>query len=226
MKYIIGNWKMKLNLKETYLWVDHFNKVASDPENQSAMEKTSVMLAPTFLYVPLLKESLNPQVKLGSQDVSPFEKGSHTGEVGAFQIREFCTFAIMGHSERKEPQELVLKKIEAAQKHGLIPVVCFIDIEDAKKYYREGIILAWEDPVNISAEGVYKEYDTSEISDRLQEIKNSLPKEAEVIYGGSVNRKNIQKLATIDSVCGILAGQASTEADHFMDLIRISADLS
>ena len=65
----------------------------------------------------------------GAQDVSAHDSGAYTGEVsGAFLAALDCAYVIIGHSERRtyhhETDAVVNAKVLAAQRHGLVPVVC------------------------------------------------------------------------------------------------------
>ena len=68
-------------------------------------------------------------VAWGAQDVSVHARGAYTGEVSAAMLREFgCTYAIVGHSERRqyhgESDDLVARKAVSALAGGLTPIVC------------------------------------------------------------------------------------------------------
>lgn len=68
-------------------------------------------------------------VAWGAQDVSEHAQGAYTGEVSAAMLADFgCRYAIVGHSERRsyygDSDEIVAAKFEAAQKAGIIPILC------------------------------------------------------------------------------------------------------
>lgn len=144
--------------------------------------------------------------------------------MGGFQIKEFCTYAIVGHSERKEDKETVIKKRDMCLTEGITPIVCFVDPDHIKDYYKEGVIIAWEDPKNISKNGVYHAEKTDHIEEITKEIRKMLPKDAVLIYGGSVNEQNIGEISKIRSLDGVLVGNASLEPKTFADIIVAYAD--
>jgi triosephosphate isomerase len=220
MKYVIANWKMTMDLALVGEWFETYKKA----QNQLGIsfKKTLPIIAPSFVHIPyafLETESIK-EVKLASQDISHYEKGSHTGESGAFQIKDFCKYCIIGHSERRDSTEIVLRKRDLAMREGLTPIMCFVSLEEALKYYLPGIILAWEDPAFISGGGQYKEKPIDEVQKAIEKLRKSLPKEAVLLYGGSVNKVNISDLACLDLLDGVLVGQASLDPMHFLEIIK------
>ena len=81
----------------------------------------------TMIY---LKTSIDisKKVYIGAQNGHPAKNGAFTGEISPAMVKEFCKYAILGHSERRqyfgETDETVNKRVLAAQKHGIIPIVC------------------------------------------------------------------------------------------------------
>jgi len=220
MKYMIANWKMNMNFEDLTRWVGEFSQY-----KDSITDNVEVILAPSLVHIPAIFElSQKTSLKLSSQDISLEEKGAHTGETGGFQVKEFCTYAIVGHSERKEDKETVIKKRDVCLKESITPIVCFTNPEHIKEYYKDGVIIAWEDPKNISKNGVYHAEKTDHIEEITKEIRKMLPKGAILIYGGSVNEKNIEEIAKIDSLDGVLVGNASLDPKTFADIIVAYAD--
>jgi triosephosphate isomerase (TIM) len=215
MKYIIANWKMNMDLRAITLWYEEFEKnfPVKNPD-------CKIIIAPSFVHVPLLKEFPDNSLEIATQDVSQNEKGAHTGDVGVFQIKEFCRYSLVGHSERKEPMDTVIKKRDLCLKENIIPIVCFKDLKDVVKVWIKGTLLAWEDPQNISVNGVYKDKDPKDIEKGVAQIRKLIPAEAALIYGGSVNEKNIQNLVKIDGLDGVLVGNASLDPKHFTEIIK------
>lgn len=214
MKYIIANWKMNMSMGDILKWEEQFDL-------KDSLEKVKIIVAPSQPHLlPVAEMFKNTAIETASQDVSLEKKGAHTGETGAFQIKEICAYSIVGHSERKEPASKVIKKIKRCSENGIIPIVCFVEPEKIKKYIKPGVIFAWEDPANISKEGVYKEKDPQEIIEGVKEIRKILPKNEPLIYGGSVNRQNVGNLVNIDGLDGVLAGNASLDPEHFAEIVR------
>ena len=215
MKYIIANWKMNMDLYQVETWLSEFGRLI---EGRSFSNK--IIIAPAAIH--LFKSSAFcdlHSLSCASQDVSLHEKGAHTGDIGAFGIKDFCKYSIVGHSEREESQGTVIEKRDLCLKQKITPIVCFVKMEDHILFYKDGALLAWEDPKNISKDGVYREKDPSEIFGTYEYFKDKLPK-IPIIYGGSVNRDSVKELVNIENLGGILVGNASLDPKHFLDLIE------
>jgi triosephosphate isomerase len=216
MKYIIANWKMNMDLENLTKWVAEFSEFQN-----TITPNIEVIIAPSFIHIPFIFEL--PQknlLKLSSQDSSSEGKGAHTGDVGAFQIKEFCKYAIIGHSERKESKKAVVKKRDLILKEGVMPIICFINPKDLRELYSENCVFAWEDPKSISKNGIYNAKSTSEIEKSVKEIRKKIPEHAVLLYGGSVNENNIKGISKIEKLDGVLVGNASLEPKTFADIIR------
>jgi triosephosphate isomerase len=213
MKYVIANWKMNMNTSDIDNWFKDFSKESTN--------NVEVIIAPSTIHVPLLRtiEKFYP-FKLAAQNVSLKPKGAHTGFVGAFQLKEFCVYSIIGHSERCETKETVLKKRDICLENGITPIVCFMESGDAGEYFTKGVILAKEDPKNISIEGKYRDEAPQQVKEDFEKIRGLIPNDAIVVYGGSVNRQNAAQLFNITGLDGVLVGNASLDPRHFTDIIK------
>lgn len=203
---------MNFNSKQIDAWVNEFKDLIS-----AGFEDLEIILAPSFLHMGIVKKS---GFFLAAQDVSLYDEGAHTGETGAFQLKEYCKYCIIGHSERNESVVEILKKRDQCLKNNIVPIVCFSNFEDVSKFHVQGVILAWEDPDAISKDETYRAKDINEIKKDFSKIRNLLPKEAVVIYGGSVNFDNILGLAKIPDLDGVLVGHASLDPTHFHNLCK------
>ena len=136
---IAGNWKMHMTAKEAADLAAAMRK-GLDPDL-----KHEVLLAPTFTALHAVNAVLGgSKIFLSSQDVCWEEKGAFTGAVSPSQLKDAgCTHAIIGHSERRkvflETDEVVNKKMKAAIKAGLVPVLCIgetLEERESQKTYR------------------------------------------------------------------------------------------
>ena len=128
MKYIIGNWKMNLSLKEARdltLGTIQFLK-------ERPLSSLSCMISPPFPFLDQLHHLIlqeQSSLSLVSQDVSAHEKGAYTGEVSAHHLKEFGVKGVLiGHSERRlyhhETSPLLLQKTFQCLSNDLIPILC------------------------------------------------------------------------------------------------------
>lgn len=219
MKYFIANWKMNMDLGDINTWIKTFTHSPLFT-NMEALNNIEVILCPSNAHILFIKHVADIfHLKTGIQDISQYDKGAHTGETGAFQMKDLAEYCILGHSERKETSDIVEIKRGLCLKYGIKPITCFRNIEDLSGLSQENSILAWEDPNNISQDGKYREKDSGEIEEGIKEIIKNTPPTAEILYGGSVNRDNVKKINNINGIKGILIGNASLDPNHFADII-------
>jgi triosephosphate isomerase len=89
-----------------------------------------VVLFPSFPLLPAVAAALaGSEVTLGAQDLHPADRGAHTGDVSGPQVLDAgCRWVLCGHSERRrdhaESDELIARKVAAAIRHGLAPLLC------------------------------------------------------------------------------------------------------
>lgn len=215
-KYIVANWKQNKNLKEIANWLEIYKSQAP-----ALSSDINVIVCPSFPHLSFLKENSDATLlSVGTQDVSEYPAGSHTGSVGAEQVKDFCTYSIIGHSERSEDRALVNKKRDLCLENHITPIICFVSVVDAIHSAVPGVILAMEDPTNISKNGVYNVQNPTAIEESLNEVKSKLSIEVPLLYGGSVNKDNVPSLGAIDILNGILVGHASLDALHFIKLVQ------
>src|SRR5215208_3059216 len=120
---VAGNWKMNTTVAEAR---DLVNTMSAPLRGIADVEK---VLCPPYISLMAIASSLEgTNIGLGAQDMHWEEKGAFTGEVAPNMIKEFCQYVIIGHSERRtyfgETDETVNRKVGAAIKFGLTPIVC------------------------------------------------------------------------------------------------------
>jgi triosephosphate isomerase (TIM) len=172
---------------------------------------------------------------------------------GAFLSKLGCTYVVVGHSERRtyhnEGDALVAAKAAAAVKHGLIPIVCIgehLEVREAGEHLdhcaeqlrgslaglsAEQIakaVIAYEPVWAIGTGRVASASDAQEVCKAVrQELANlASPQVADgvrVLYGGSVNAKNIADIVAQDDVDGALVGGASLDGEQFAAICAITA---
>jgi triosephosphate isomerase len=248
MKYkhalVIGNWKLNpgTNLEAKNLFADIRKKVAKD-------KKATVVVAPPFIFIPELAKAKNDKVLLGAQDVHFEERGACTGQTGAVMLTEFGVgYVIIGHSERRalgETDSQVNKKIHAALKRKLVPVVCigekkrdsqgqfFNDVAEQIKALIQGLTPAQLQKVVIAYEPIWaigtgetataenvKEMQIFIVSTLTKMLDRKLAEKIRLIYGGSVKESNAKELYEQGGMGGFLVGGASLNAGEFAAIIK------
>lgn len=250
---IAGNWKMNLNHFEAIALVQ---KIAfSLPDKY--FDKVDVTVIPPFTdlrSVQTLVDGDKLRLTYGAQDVSQHDAGAYTGEIsGAFLAKLGCTFAVVGHSERRtyhhEDDALVAAKAAAALKHGLTPIVCIgeqLEVREAGNHVEFNVnslrgslaglsadqigqvVIAYEPVWAIGTGRVASAADAQEVcaAIRAELAELSSPAVAEtvrVLYGGSVNAKNVGEIVGQADVDGALVGGASLDGEQFATLSAIAA---
>lgn len=226
-------------------------RLASDIKKELTRNTVDVVLAPPFLYIPAVHGVRNGTKKftLGAQNAHWERLGARTGEVSLAMLRGFqVTHVIVGHSERRaegETDEMVNKKIHAAQKAGMIPVVCigekkrdhtghyltFIEkqIREAcaglSKAKLQHFVIAYEPIWAIGTGDTATSEDVHEMKLFIQRVltdiygRNAAMK-VRILYGGSVTAQNAEGLMKEGMVDGFLVGGASLRAEEFVEIIK------
>ncbi|MGY1772094.1 triose-phosphate isomerase [Blastococcus sp. SYSU D00813] len=125
---IAGNWKMHMTHLEAIGLVQKLVFSLKEPQLRAA----EVVVLPPFTAlrsVQTLVAGDKLEVGYGAQDLSLHDSGAYTGEVsGAMLAALACTYVVVGHSERRvlhgEDDAVVAGKVQAAQRHGLVPILC------------------------------------------------------------------------------------------------------
>ncbi len=253
---IAGNWKMNCNHLEAIALVQ---KVAfALPEKY--YDKVEVAVLPPFTDIRSVQTLIDGDklgLRHGAQDLSAHDNGAYTGEVsGAFLAKLGCTYVVVGHSERRqhhgEDDALVNAKVKAAQRHGLVPILCVGESLDVR---REGgqveftlgqltkalegvpltdasaLVVAYEPVWAIGTGEVATPQDAQEVCGavrgRLGELYDpALAAGLRVLYGGSVKASNIASIMTQPDVDGALVGGASIDAAEFASVVRYRQHLT
>ncbi|MDX1643404.1 MAG: triose-phosphate isomerase [Thermoanaerobaculia bacterium] len=236
-----GNWKMHLVSSSAVDYCDALLANDDDP-------RAEVVLFPSFPMLPLVAAKLEGSwAACGAQDLHPEDEGAHTGDVSGLQLRDAgSTWVLCGHSERRhdhgEGDDVVRRKVEAATRHGLMPMICVGETGDERKAGRTlevlerqltaalaaeptGFALAYE-PVWAIGTGETATPETAQeaheflrrcLADRLGDDVAGVRR---IVYGGSVKPDNAASLAAQPDIDGFLVGGASLDPEKFWDIIR------
>lgn len=211
---VIANHKANKNWDETKEWVHEIGR-------ETKHFKGTVILCPSSPFIAAAYEEINLhnfKIKLGVQDISRFEHGSHTGEVAASQIKDIVGYAIIGHSERRDAlaeDDLILQqKVDNAQEADISAIYC-IQNEDTP-IAKNVRIVAYEPPFAI---GTGNPDTIDNISRVAKKVKSDAP--YTFIYGGSVSSVNASKIAAIPGLDGLLVGATnSLNPYRFVEIIK------
>lgn len=244
-KVIAGNWKMNMLPNEAIAFIEQLTPLVKNTENEV------ILCVPyTDLFYSLLTAQ-NTNIKIGAQNMYFEESGAYTGEVSGQMLKCIgVEYVIIGHSERRqyfaETDETVNKKIKAALKNELKPIVCVGETLEQReagkteeiitmqtKLALEGltsqevnkIIIAYEP---IWAIGTGKTATSEDANNSIKAIRNEIANlygsevadKIIIQYGGSVKSSNAKELFTTSDIDGGLVGGASLKADEFAKIVN------
>ena len=247
---IAGNWKMNLTVPEA----DALVRKLAGALPADLHQRVDVAVLPPFPLLAAVRAVLStedPFIMCGGQDLSPHDKGAHTGDVsGPMLCSVGCRYVTVGHSERRtdhhEDDTLVHDKVAAALRHGLTPILCVgegLDVREAGRQVEHtlaqvdaaldgvstgdaaGVVIAYEPVWAIGTGKVATPADAQEVCGAIRERLRSLYDSAvadrvRILYGGSVNAKNVAELMSQPDVDGALGGGASLDSDGFAALCK------
>ncbi len=244
-KVIAGNWKMNMLPNEAIEFIQKLEPLVKDTKNEV------VLCVPyTDLFYSLLTAQ-GTNIKIGAQNMHYEEKGAYTGEVSAEMLKGIgVEYVIIGHSERRayfaETDETVNKKIKAALKNELKPIVCVgesleqrekgetqqiitnqtkLALDGLKPEEVEKVIIAYE-PIWAIGTGKTATADDAETSIHAirEEINKTYGQETSdrviIQYGGSVKSSNSKELFSMPDIDGGLVGGASLDATEFAKIVN------
>ncbi len=244
-KIIAGNWKMNMLPNEAIKCIEELSQLVKDTKNEV------VLCVPYVDLFYALLTAQNTNIKIGAQNMHFEEKGAYTGEISGEMLKSIgVEYVIIGHSERRqyfaETDETVNKKVKAAHKCGLKPIMCVgesleqkeagkttevitnqtrLGLEGLTKEQVENTIVAYEP---IWAIGTGKTATSEDANNSIKEIRSQIAKDygqdtadkVIIQYGGSVKSSNAKELFTTSDIDGGLVGGASLKADEFAKIVN------
>lgn len=245
---IAGNWKMN---KTSFEAVELANSLKRELADISAVD---IVVCPPFTALTEVNDVLlETNIALGAQNLYWEDLGAFTGEVSAPMMKSVgAAYVIVGHSERRqffyETNETVHKKIAAALRHHLTPIVCVGEnlperesnntfsviknqcegsLKGFKPEEMKKMILAYEP---VWAIGTGKTATAAQAQDVHQYIRGLLAQmyseevaaEVRIQYGGSVKPENTAELVSQKDIDGALVGGASLQAESFVKIVKNS----
>jgi triosephosphate isomerase (TIM) len=246
---IVGNWKMNKTASEAVALIRDLR------ERLSESPHADVVIVPPFTALESARNALGPSswIRLGAQDVHWETQGAFTGEVSAPMLRELdCRYVIIGHSERRaffgERDENVRKKVLAALRHGLSPILCVGEsLAEREADRTESVVTAQlsgglagltiQDLATVTiayepiwAIGTGRPATTEQAVAVHRSIRlfmetgwgSNTASAIRILYGGSVTPKNIESLLASDAVDGALVGGACLIPESFATIVLIA----
>ena len=246
---IAGNWKMNTTVSEAIALVNEMRPGLGE------IADVDKVICPPFISLAAVGELIKgSSIKLGAQNIYFEEKGAYTGEISPLMLADLCEFVIIGHSERRhyfnESGDMVNKKIGAALKAGLKPVLCIGEkLEENEAGRTEKVIteqlrasLVGIDDIGsltiayepVWAIGTGKAAIGKQADDTIGLIRHNVAKlydnetaqEVRILYGGSVTAENTVEFIEQPEIDGALVGGASLKANQFVSIVRQTSRLT
>ena len=242
------NWKMNTTVSEAT------ELVKAMRAGLDRIVNIDKVICPPFISLARVGELIKgSSIKLGAQNVYFEEKGAYTGEISPLMLADLCEFVIIGHSERRhyfsETGEIVNKKIMAALKVDLKPILCIgerleeneagrtgeVITEQLKSSlagiaYLNGLVIAYEP---VWAIGTGKAATGKQANETIGLIRRNIAKlynkeiaqGMRILYGGSVTADNIVEFVQQAEIDGALVGGASLKAGQFLGIVRQTSEI-
>jgi triosephosphate isomerase len=244
---VVGNWKMHGTQTECVALAREI-----DRNLRKKPAHATVVLAPPYTALDTVKRAFrDSKLAVAAQNSHWEEKGAFTGEVSPAMLRDLgCDFVILGHSERrhifKEDDQTVGRKIVAALRNNLRPIVCVGETLDERRSNRTTAVISRQLRIALKAVG---ENDIGKIEIAYEPVwaigtgQNATPEQVtkvhesirrflvasfgrikgngiRILYGGSVKPENAGILARTQGVNGLLVGGASLTAETFLPIVH------
>jgi triosephosphate isomerase (TIM) len=245
-----GNWKMHCNHLEAIALVQKLAFTLSDKDYTSV----EVAVLPPFTdlrSVQTLIDGDRLKIVYGAQDISAHDTGAYTGEISGLMLSKLgCTYALAGHSERRqyhsEDDALVNTKVKAALRNSITPILCVgepLEIRQASDHVSytisqldgslagvaaeqvAALVIAYEPVWAIGTGEVATPEDAQEMCAAIRERISAIhgtetASGVRILYGGSVKSGNIAPIMAQRDVDGALVGGASLDAGEFAAICR------
>ena len=242
--WIGTSWKMNKILSEAQTFATAL--AAADGTRDPRIQR---FVIPSFTNLREVKAILSESsVKVGAQNMHWADQGAWTGEVSPVMLKDCGADIVeLGHSERREhfgeTDETVGLKVEAAVRHGMIPLVCIgeslaereagratevlaAQVRGAlgklsRDQYAEPILLAYEPIWAIGVNGIpaTSDYADARQAEIIQVAQEVLGRKIPCLYGGSVNPENCEELIQCPHIDGLFIGRSAWNVEGYLDIL-------
>ncbi|MEY4480548.1 MAG: hypothetical protein RLZZ267_1226 [Bacillota bacterium] len=242
---IAGNWKMFKTVSESTAFIN-------DIKGKAEVAGVESVICAPFTNLPALVEAVKgTSIKIGAQNLHFEDNGAFTGEISGVMLADLgVDYVIIGHSERRqyfaETDEIVNKKVLAAFKHGITPIVCVgekLEEREAGDTFKvckvqtdaafEGLTAAQAAEVVIAYEPIWAigtgksstSQDANEVCAYIREqvaakFDQATADVVRIQYGGSVKPENVAEYMGQSDIDGALVGGASLQPASYIALVE------
>lgn len=247
-KFLVGNWKM-FGMRPELAEIATVKSACADLPADIA----AGIAVPFTLLAAAADLAGDSGLLIGAQDCHAAAEGAYTGDVSAEQLADSgARFVIVGHSERRaghgETNEEIAAKLAAAQRAGLLPILCVGETRQEREAGRTldviGAQLAESLPRNVDIEALVIAYEpvwcigasTVPSAGDIQAVQKFIRAQlvdwfgqrgafVKLLYGGSANAENAGWICALDDVDGLLFARASLTAQSFLATVRAASAL-
>ncbi|MQG15261.1 MAG: triose-phosphate isomerase [SAR202 cluster bacterium] len=246
---VAANWKMNKTVTESNDLVKEILKEVP------VIDSVTCIVFPPFLSLPSVANLIKgSSIKLGAQNMHSAQKGAFTGEVSGLMLQDYCSYVLLGHSERRvlfgETDEFVNEKLAGAIEFGLRPIVCVGEqssdrargltenvirsqIKNSLKDIEgiNDIIVAYEPVWAIGTGTAASPEDAEEVNKFIRDelalmFGSEKVLQTPILYGGSVTEDNIAEFLAKPNVNGALIGGASLSSEGFTQILQNACNLT
>jgi triosephosphate isomerase (TIM) len=243
-RIIAANWKLNKNPQESSEYLEAFSQLLNTEVVNSASSKEIVFFPPATSLGTFSRMPLPPTVQFGGQNCYKEFSGAFTGETSAKTLQQMgCRWVLLGHSERRqffsESDDLIEKKVSAALKAGLRPMLCIGESLEERNsgntekvlshqlskvfevHQNGSIVIAYEPIWAIGTGVVANEGQVSETHGFIAKyLKTKFQLDLPILYGGSVKPESALALSQVPNVYGFLVGGASLDPKTFWQICK------
>jgi triosephosphate isomerase len=243
---IAGNWKMNLTIKDSVKLISELKEKVADVSNRE------ILVCPSFTTLFAVNEVVSgTNIKLGSQNICYEDKGAFTAEISPSMLKEVgCSYAIVGHSERRhvfeETNDMINLRLKNGIKNGFNVILCVgetleerennetsdviveqiqIGLKDVNEVDMTNVVIAYEPVWAIGTGKTASPSQAQEVHAMIRKLiedmfNDGLSESIRILYGGSVKPDNAKELMSQEDIDGALVGGASLDAESFSKIVH------
>ncbi len=245
-KLVVANWKLHFTVPESTVTLEKLKK-----ELAKTNKTEVVVCPNFVDIYPAAKELAKTSITLGAQNLFYKDEGAYTGEVSAVALAHFAKYVIVGHSERRllfaETDKVIAGKAEVAKAHDITPIICVGETLHEKEDGLSKVtvmnqvetclshltasevaesVIAYEPVWAIGTGHICKVEDAEAMITNIRNLVKALygekaAKDVRIIYGGSIDEKNVKPFAKSGKIDGVLVGSASLDHKQFAAIVKV-----
>ena len=237
---------MNLTVEESVKLVSGLKEEVSDVKDRE------ILVCPSFTSLFSVNEIVSgSNIMLGSQNVCYEDKGAFTGEISASMLKEVgCSYAIVGHSERRhvfnEDSDMVNLRLKNGLKNGLKVILCVgetldereanetndiiveqiqVGLKDVSAEDMINVVIAYEPVWAIGTGKTASKEQAQEVHAMIRELlkdifNENISSSTRILYGGSVKPDNVSELMSQEDIDGALVGGAALKVEDFSQIVK------